>query len=77
MKTTVQSVAEWALLALIAVSCADTGVETEGGDFNQSDFPSQVGDTWTYSISDNVQKRTSAATITVVVKMSGNPAVYL
>ncbi len=77
MKTIIRAVVELSFLTLIAVSCADMGVETEDGGFNQSEFPSHVGDTWAYTISDNVQKRTGAATITVVGKMSGNPPVYL
>ena len=77
MKTIIRSVVEWSLLILIAVSCADMGVETKDGDLNQSDFPSHVGDTWTYAISDNVQKKNGAAIVTVVGKMSGTPPVYL
>ena len=77
MKTKTQSFAVWSCLTLLVVSCTDMGVESEGGNFDLRDFPSQVGDSWTYTVSDNVQKKVEAASMTVVGKMTAMPPVWL
>ncbi len=77
MKTKMQSLTAWTCLMLLAMSCTDMGVEPESGSFDMHNFPSQIGDHWTYAVSDNVQKKSTAASVTVSGKMAGMPPVWL
>ena len=77
MKTSMQLLAAWTCLMLFVVSCTDMGNEPDGKGSEMNSFPSQMGDSWTYSVSDNVQKTNTFASVTVTGKMAGLPPVWL